>query len=222
MLAVLNTVLYFPTHDITGAVSCASERYDSHSDNLERSGLQTVNHYSERASYEQGSTLKKVKKREVLIDDVVGSASSRVTSAFDSPVIEAKGKRSDRDNPRNHSLSGSGRSSLDSSQTERKTKVKSKQKNAQSTSGSGFHGSNVKSESALPGSTLKEAEEPTKFGSLQLNELDPVEELGASHDLGGNQDLTSWLNFEEDGLMDHDSIGLEIPMDDLMDLNMLM
>ena len=36
------------------------------------------------------------------------------------------------------------------------------------------------------------------------------------------QDLSSWLNFDEDGLQDHDSMGLEIPMDDVSDLNMIL
>lgn len=248
MLAVIYTVFIVITLNIAGAASCASERYDSHSDNLDRGspgGLQTVNHYAERTSYKQGSVLNREKKREVLIDDVVGSASSRVTSAFDSAVVEANGKRSDRDALRNNSLSGSGRSSLDSSQTERKTKVKSKQKNTRTISGSGVHGRfmestdasggssqsainvvNKKSGTTLPGNKPKpkpkpkQAEEGTTFGPL--TELDSMKDLEASQDLGENQDLSSWLNFEEDGLMDHDSIGLEIPMDDLSDLNMLM
>lgn len=164
-----------------------------------------------------------------------------MTSVFDSTVLGPKGKRSDNDNLRNNSLSGDGRSLLDSSQTERKTKAKLKQKNTQSTSGSEIHGrfmestdpsggssqsvinaSNRKSESTFPRNTSNEAEEPTNCANGQLNESDSMEELEVSHDLGGNQDLSSWLNFDEDGLMDHDSIGLEIPMDDLTDLNMLM
>ena len=35
------------------------------------------------------------------------------------------------------------------------------------------------------------------------------------------QDLGSWLNIDEDGLQDDDFMGLEIPMDDLSDLNMI-
>ncbi|KAF7823236.1 uncharacterized protein G2W53_021380 [Senna tora] len=62
----------------------------------------------------------------------------------------------------------------------------------------------------------------SEFGNLPLPELDSIEELGISSGLGGNQDLSSWLNFDEDGLQDHDSIGLEIPMDDLSELSMIM
>ncbi|XP_030506519.2 uncharacterized protein LOC115721375 [Cannabis sativa] len=191
-----------------GGVSCAFERHESHSDSLDI-------HSSERTSYNQGFTPNRVRKREALIDDVVGSASSRVTSAFDNTIPEAKGRRSDRDNNlRNNSLSGGGRSSLDSSQTERKTKTKLKQKNTQNgrfmeSTETQF---NRKTES-------KDAEEPGIFPNLPINEIDPIEDPS---DLGGNQDLSTWLNFEEDGLMDHDSmIGLEIPMDDLAELQFI-
>nr|GEU39969.1 hypothetical protein [Tanacetum cinerariifolium] len=47
--------------------------------------------------------------------------------------------------------------------------------------------------------------------------LDPIDELG----VGGPQDLNSLLNFDDtDDLQDHFSAGLEIPMDDLTELNM--
>jgi hypothetical protein len=47
--------------------------------------------------------------------------------------------------------------------------------------------------------------------------LDPIDELG----VGGPQDLSSLLNFDDtDDLQDHFSAGLEIPMDDLTELNM--
>ncbi|KAI7747597.1 hypothetical protein M8C21_019113, partial [Ambrosia artemisiifolia] len=49
-----------------------------------------------------------------------------------------------------------------------------------------------------------------------LHDLDPIDELG----VGGPQDLSSLLNFDEDELQDHFSAGLEIPMDDLTELNM--
>ncbi|XP_062083040.1 uncharacterized protein LOC133789279 [Humulus lupulus] len=231
-----NEVSYQPEARGAGGVSCAFERHESHSDNLDRGsseGLPTGIHSSERASYNHGFTPNRVKKREALIDDVVGSASSRVTSAFDCTIPEVKGKRSDRDNLRTSSLSGGGRSSLDSSQTERKTKTKLKQKNntqngrfMESTDPSGgssqsMINGNRKNESTLPRNTSKDPVEPAVFPNLQLNEIDPMEELEVSRDLGGNQDLSTWLNFEEDGLMDHDSIGLEIPMDDLAELQFI-
>ncbi|KAG8483496.1 hypothetical protein CXB51_023104 [Gossypium anomalum] len=138
----------------------------------------------------------KGRKREVLIDEVVGSASSRVTSTtLDGKVGGANGKRSE-------------------SRDERKMKAKAKQKNNNlSSSRNGRASSPGKND----GSSTKEVDEPMDFGNLQLNELDTMEELGVPNELGP-QDLSSWLNFDEDGLQDHDSIGLEIPMDDLSDL----
>ncbi|XP_034892802.1 uncharacterized protein [Populus alba] len=204
----------------SGAVSSTFERYDSHSDNFERS-----------------------KKREVLIDDVIGSASSRVTSTLDSTVLGGvKGRRNDRDreqgkdNSRSNSVSGGSHSSLDGVKGERKTKSKPKQKSTHLlNSGNGPRGSYHSVANAsnkieqvgsmflgnIPQDTTKEVDEPSDFPHSQLNEFDTIE-LGGSTDLCGPQDLGSWLNIGEDGLQGHDSIGLEIPMDDLMELNMLM
>jgi hypothetical protein len=203
-----------------GAVSSTIERYDSHSDNFDR-----------------------IKKREVLIDDVIGSASSRVTSTLDSAALGGvKGKRSDRDreqskdNSRSNSVSGASRSSLDCIKGECKTKPKPKQKSTHLlNSGNGPHGSAHSVANAsnkiervgsmslgnIPQDAPKEANEPIDFANLQLNEIDTIE-LGVSTDLDGPHDLGSWLNIDEDGLQDHDSIGLEIPMDDLTELSMLL
>ncbi|EOY33452.1 Uncharacterized protein TCM_041423 isoform 1 [Theobroma cacao] len=222
----------------SGAVSSTFERYDS------SDALPSV-HSSEHAVSKYGSMLNKGRKREVLIDDVVGSASSRVTSTLDGTVGGVRGKRSERDrdqsrdNLRNSSVSGAGRTSLDGSKGDRKTKTKPKQKNnhgyngrlsepllpARGSSKPLANAGNVterevrlSSPSNIYRNSSKEADEPIDFPNLQLNELDTMEDLGASNDLGGPQDLSSWLNFDEDGLQDHDSIGLEIPMDDLSDL----
>ncbi|KAK8544419.1 hypothetical protein V6N13_056200 [Hibiscus sabdariffa] len=214
----------------SGAVCSTFERYDS------PDAIPAV-HSSEHGVSKYGSMLNKGRKREVLIDDVVGSASSRVTPALDGTIGGLRGNRSERereqsrDNLRNvSSVSGAGRASLDGAKGDRRTKSKPKQK---SNSGHGFNArlsdpslpplantgkmaereaSNIRPDSS------KEADEPVDFANLQLTELDPMEELGVSNDIGGPQDLSSWLNFDEDGLQDHDSIGLEIPMDDLSDL----
>jgi hypothetical protein len=75
--------------------------------------------------------------------------------------------------------------------------------------------------SNIPQKSSKGSEEPNQIANLQLPELDSMEALGGvSNDISGPQDLSSWLTFDEDGLQDHDSIGLEIPMDDLTELNM--
>ncbi|XP_012079784.1 uncharacterized protein LOC105640155 isoform X2 [Jatropha curcas] len=202
----------------SGTVSSAFERYDSHGDYFDRG-----------------------KKREALIDDVIGSASSRVTSTLDSAVL--KGKRSDRDKDLNkdstrvNSVSGTSRSLLDGFKNERKTKLKPKQKiNHLSTSGNGARGSSHSGANAsnkinrdsgsmslgnITQDGSKEADEPMDFSNLQLHELDTIG-LEVPNDLDGPQDLYSWLNFDDDGLQDHDSVGLAIPMDDLTELNMIM
>lgn len=60
---------------------------------------------------------------------------------------------------------------------------------------------------------------PRRFCELETEWI-KFHGLAVPNDLTVPQDLNSWLNF--DGLQDHDSIGLEIPMNDLTDLNMLM
>ncbi|GKV34926.1 hypothetical protein SLEP1_g43259 [Rubroshorea leprosula] len=216
----------------SGAVSSTFERYDS------SDALPSV-HSSEHGVSRHGFMLKR--KREVLIDDVVGSASSRITSSLEGHVnVGIRGKRSERErdqsreNLRNGSVSGAG-ASLDSFKSERKAKTKPKQKNSNlSTSGNGVqpgypdaggssqqsmaNASNKSGEvrstsmSNFPRNSTKDAGEPIDFS--KLNELDVAEELGGNQD----QDLGSWLN-ELDGLQDiDDAMGLEIPMDDLSDL----
>ncbi|GMI97254.1 SAGA complex subunit 1 [Hibiscus trionum] len=157
-----------------------------------------------------GSMLNKGRKREVLIDDVVvGSASSRVTSTLDGNVGGLNGREQSRENLRNTS-----------SKDERKAKAKQKHSHL-SNSGNGFNArltEPLKPTDKIHPNSTKETDEPMDFANLQLNELDTMEELGDPNELGGPQDLSSWLNFDEDGLQDHDSIGLEIPMDDLSEL----
>ncbi|KAM7274508.1 hypothetical protein ACFE04_016374 [Oxalis oulophora] len=64
-------------------------------DNLDRntSGALQAANSSEQTYPKHGSSMNKLKKREVLIEDVVGSASSRVTSTLDNTVTGARGKR---------------------------------------------------------------------------------------------------------------------------------
>ncbi|KAI3916753.1 hypothetical protein MKX01_004040 [Papaver californicum] len=70
----------------------------------------------------------------------------------------------------------------------------------------------------VPQGSSVELEEPLDFSNLPLSELDSIGDLGASNNLGAPQDLNSWFNFDEDNLQDHDSMGLDIPMDDLKDI----
>ncbi|KAJ4972272.1 hypothetical protein NE237_005371 [Protea cynaroides] len=245
-----------------GAFSSTGERNGPHNDKLDRGSSGAVQPFalsSDQGIAKHEPLLNRGKKKEVLLDDVVGSAASRATSALGNTVLGgAKGKRSERERDPNkdtlsrNSVAKAGRPSLGNFRGERKTKTKPKQKTAQlSTSGNGLLGRLAEtthpvytsgrgsSETVTHGSVKvsgemglvshgnvrqnlsKETEEPIDFANLQLHELDPIEGLGVSNDIGGNPDLSSWLNFDEDGLQDHDSMGLEIPMDDLSDLNML-
>ncbi|XP_047325282.1 uncharacterized protein LOC124929061 isoform X2 [Impatiens glandulifera] len=110
---------------------------------------------------------------------------------------------------------------------ERKAKAKPKQKTENGihpVRGGGGGGGGQSSGRIQGNHHPKEEKGTTDFANLPLNELDSID-LGMNKDgLGGTQDLSSWLNFEEDGSFDHgdSSMGLEIPMDDLSDLQMLM
>ncbi|KAK9938842.1 hypothetical protein M0R45_015560 [Rubus argutus] len=224
----------------SGAVSSGFGRYDSHSDSLYKGSseaLHVIVDSSAQDCSKQGSMLNlnkdKGKKREVLLSDILGSASSRITSTLDS-VNEVKEKRTERDedqsrdNLRTNALGGAGGSSLDSSRGERKITGKSQHNITTHVSSQSVpNASNRKGRVGppLPGNSpvhsSKEQDEPIDYANLQLDEFNSVEELVPSLDINGNQDLGSWLNFDDDGLHDHDSIGLEIPMDDLTGLSML-
>ncbi|CAN4099517.1 unnamed protein product [Withania somnifera] len=183
------------------------------------------------------SEASRVKRRE--LEDVLGTsiaASSGAVSGVGSSLSSsAKGKGSERDregkgNGREaSSCSGSikmGRPAFSSVKGERKPKTKSKLKTTQlSTSVNGLLGKMSMIISA--GGTgkgnndfdLDELEDPIDLSGLQLPEMDV---LGLPDDLDGQgQDIGSWLNIDEDGLQDHDFMGLEIPMDDLSELNMM-
>ena len=179
---------------------------------------------SDQAFAKNGPILNRGKKKEVLLDDVGSNAAIRSTSSLGSNLGGAKGKRSERDLG-----AKAGRPSIANLRGERKTKSKPKQKAAhvsphivQPSAGV----SNKKREGLIsPGSVLdssKDGKDCLDLGSLPLPELDSIEELNVANEFGGHQDLSSWLNFDEDGLQDHDSMGLEIPMDDLSELSMLL
>ncbi|KAK9907802.1 hypothetical protein M0R45_000742 [Rubus argutus] len=181
----------------SGAVSSGFGRYDSHSDSLYKGSseaLHVIVDSSAQDCSKQGSMLNlnkdKGKKREVLLSDILGSASSRITSTLD--------KRKSQHNITTHVSSQSVPNA-----SNRKGRV-----------GPPLPGNS-------PVHSSKEQDEPIDYANLQLDEFNSVEELVPSLDINGNQDLGSWLNFDDDGLHDHDSIGLEIPMDDLTGLSML-
>lgn len=210
----------------SGAVSSTYKRYDIQSDNLDRGSsdaFQAGVHSSEHALPKHGILLNKVKK-EVLIDDVVGSASSRITSTLNNTNFSGvRGKRSERESKntfRSRSISACG-SSLDSFKSDRKTKAKSKPKNNLGNTNT-LHGTNTAAGGSNPlvsnPCNKKDREvgssSPGNIHPQPLKEADELENLELNElDIGD-----TWFN----GLQDHDSMGLEIPMDDLSDLNMLL
>ncbi|XP_047979781.1 uncharacterized protein LOC125221631 isoform X3 [Salvia hispanica] len=197
----------------------------------------TSAHQSDHSFAKNGPISNRAKRRELLLDDV-GGAVFRASSAL-GIADGAKGKRSERD--RN---TKAGRSSMGGgSKGERKAKSKPKQKTAQlSTSANSFiyKFPDASNPSALespnvnrrkdvrfmssvnaPPVSSNEGKESMEFADLPMNDI--VGELGVDPEIGEPQDLNSWLNFDmDDGLQeDNDSIvGLDIPMDDLAELNM--
>lgn len=201
-----------------------SEQLDIQNEKSERGAFDAYEH-SDQAFAKNGPILNRGKKKEVLLDDVGSNAAIRSTSNLGSNLLGgAKGKRSERD-----SGGKAGRPLIANLRGERKTKSKPKQKAAQVSTHTvqpSANALNKKREGLIsPGNILdssKDSKDCSDLGSLLLHELDPIEELSVANEFGGHQDLSSWLNFDEDGLQDHDSMGLEIPMDDLSELSMLL
>lgn len=180
---------------------------------------------SEQTTGREDTGSNRVKKRELLLDDVVGSSSTPGVGG--SLSSNTKGKRSERDRegkghgrevvPRN-GTNKVGRPASNA-KGERKSKAKPKQKTTQlSVSVNGLLGKipeqSKPSSSSVPKSSEKNAKEKDRYPMDVLD--DPEVDL----QLPG-QDLDSWLNIDDEGLPDDGFMGLEIPMDDLSDLNMM-
>ncbi|KAK6944791.1 hypothetical protein RJ641_025893 [Dillenia turbinata] len=212
--------------------------------------LTPLDHSSEQTTGREDGWSHRVKKRELSLD-VVGGAlgSSGASPGIGSSLPSStKGKRSDRDREgrgygrevlSRNGTAKVGRPPTSNIKGERKSKAKPKQKTTQlSASGSGILGkvtdqpkdglsSVPKSREMSACTNVKEKDDfglamlddPLDLSNLQLPGMDA---LDVPDDLGGQgQDIGSWLNIDEDGLQDHDFMGLEIPMDDLSDLNMM-
>ncbi|KAL2586845.1 hypothetical protein AAZV13_13G079000 [Glycine max] len=212
--------------------------------------LPGLNYSSEQTSGKEDLWSNRVKKRELSLDDVGGTPGISSAPGIGSSVTSsAKGKRSERDRDgKGHSrevLSRNGttkvgRPASSSAKGDRKSKTKPKQKATQnSVSVNGLLGKLTEQpKPALPSvpksnemPTNSNAKEKDEFGLGGLDDHEPIDlsnlqlpgmdVLGVGDDQG--QDLGSWLNIDDDGLQDHDDFmgGLEIPMDDLSDLNMM-
>ncbi|KAL8208457.1 hypothetical protein R6Q57_007869 [Mikania cordata] len=167
----------------------------------------------------------RVKKRELYLDDVAAGTSSGIGTTI---INSAKGKRSERDGLSRNGGPKIGRPASSNVKGERKNKTKLKQKTTQlSTSFNSPIGkisdqnrsfSSVPMKNRIVKETddyklLEDTEEPLDFSHLQLPEMDVLGEQG--------EDIGSWLNIDDEILQDDDFMGLEIPMDDLSDLNMM-
>ncbi|KAF5743069.1 hypothetical protein HS088_TW09G01131 [Tripterygium wilfordii] len=229
-------------------VSWLSQNGDSYINSSDM--LPPVNRLPEQTSVKEDLWSNRVKKREILLDDVIGgtlgTSSSAPSGIATSLSGSTKGKRSERDREgKGHSkevLSRNGNNKIgrpvsSNSKGERKSKIKPKQKTTQlSVSVNGFLGKISEQPKPTLVSESKSSEMTTNakkkngFGLDSLDEaidlsnlqLPGMDVLGVPDDFGGQgQDLSSWLNIDDDGLQDHDFMGLEIPMDDLSDLNMM-
>ncbi|QCD80267.1 hypothetical protein DEO72_LG2g588 [Vigna unguiculata] len=222
------------------------DNHDLHSSDM----LPALNHSSEQTSGKDDLWSNRVKKRELSLDDVGGAPGlSSAPGVGSSVTSSAKGKRSERDRDgKGHSrevqsrngTTKVGRPASSSAKGDRKSKTKPKQKATQnSVSVNGLLGKLSEQPKPALSSTPKSNEMPTtsntkekdEFGLGGLDDHEPIDlsnlqlpgmdVLGVGDDQG--QDLGSWLNIDDDGLQDHDDFmgGLEIPMDDLSDLNMI-
>ncbi|XP_010535694.1 PREDICTED: uncharacterized protein LOC104810917 isoform X2 [Tarenaya hassleriana] len=155
----------------------------------------TLNEPSDHQAEARGSgAVSSTKRREVLIDDVVGSASSKITTMS----LDSGSKRSERDVERKKDGPGN------------KIKTKPNQKNSNQQSARTTHPTGP-SGRANPHHQppVEDEEAPLDFNNMAFPELDSMEEPA---------DLGNWF----DGLQDIDTMGLEIPMDDLSDVKLLL
>ncbi|XP_058110303.1 uncharacterized protein LOC131253351 isoform X2 [Magnolia sinica] len=237
--------------------SQAGQKVDSN-DKYSSDASQSANHLPEQTFVKEDMWSNRVKQRELLLHDVVGSAggtSLRTTSGLGSSLVSGtKGKRSERERDgkgHNRELSRNvtakvGRPSLSNVKGERKSKAKPKQKTTQlSASVNGLLGKaseqpratlppvtklrdmpivgNTKAKDEFGLDSMCDASNDPEALDLSHLPLPVMDDLVVTEDLDGQaQDLGSWLNnFDDDGLQGHDFMGLDIPMDDLSDLNMM-
>ncbi|XP_021716364.1 uncharacterized protein LOC110684251 isoform X2 [Chenopodium quinoa] len=190
--------------------SCTDDFGRGYIDSLKAAGRSSVRSFPELESLSH-----KGKKRELLLDDVGGT--SRGAIAFGSSVIGgAKAKRSERD--RDHSrgvlmaTAAGENQSVVSFSTDQKPKTKPKNLTSSMKPTSSLEqwkntenkrGRELGLSGNAPEDACQESEEHIDFES--------IEQLDIPNDPNAPEDFSNWLT----GLQDYDSIGLEIPMDDL-------
>ena len=174
-----------------------------------------------------------VKQRELLLDEVVGSITGgtmKISGLGTSLVSNTKGKRSERDREgKGHNRDGarSGRPPSSNAKGERKNKTKPKQKTANISAPSNstprdpqlpakiMPSGNGKESTAAPAAARRDDPANTS-NDAEMPDLSNLELPGMDVDFGG------WLNMDDDdGLQDLDLMGLEIPMDDINEINLM-
>lgn len=189
-------------------------------------------HLSDLSFAKEDPWTNNVKQRELLLDEVVGSITGGTlkTSGLGAALVSnTKGKRSERDREgKGHNRDGgrSGRPPSSNAKGERKNKTKPKQRTANisapvssalsrdpqlqtkiTTSDNSKDSTSAASRRDEPVNATNDAEIP---------DLSNLELPGIDGDFGG------WLNIDDDdGFQDLDLMGLEIPMDDINEINLM-
>ncbi|XP_062181197.1 uncharacterized protein LOC133885493 [Phragmites australis] len=188
-------------------------------------------HLSDLSFAKEDPWTNNVKQRELLLDEVVGSITGGTlkTSGLDTSLVSnIKGKRSERDREgkgHNRDVARSGRPSSSNTKGERKNKTKPKQKTANISAPV----SSTPRDPQLPAkitpsnngkggtaAAVRHDEPANASNDAEMPDLSNLELPGMDVDFGG------WLNIDDDdGLQDLDLMGLEIPMDDINEINLM-
>ena len=175
-------------------------------------GFASPNHSSEQDFAKTGPITNRGRKKELLLEDVGGSFPKAAPS-----FGGAKGKRSERDPSGRNTKAGRG----PNNKGDRKVKAKPKQK-----AGPLSASANVSVNGSNNMIVKREAESVPKANGNPLVEEGKVADLAElSTELGvangiidENQDLSSWWEEEDGGLLEDFSMGLDLPMDDLSEV----
>lgn len=188
-------------------------------------------HLSDRPFAKEDPWTNNVKQRELLLDEVVGSITGGTLKASGlgtNLVSNTKGKRSERDREgKGHNRERSGRPPSSNAKGERKNKTKPKQRTANISApvSSALARDPHPQTKTTPSERSKDStsaprrhDEPANpTNDTEIPDLSNLELPGIDGDFGG------WLNNidDDDGFQDLDLMGLEIPMDDINEINLM-
>lgn len=174
-----------------------------------------ANRFSEHNFPELEPLVHKGKKRELLLDDVGGTSSRGATAFGSSRSGGANGKRSERDRDQGRgalmAAACKNQSVVNFTEQKPKTKPKTLTTTVQPTPSSVQWQSTEHKRGRDLRLSSGNAPEDASHESEEHIDFDAIEQLDISNDPNAPEDISSWLT----GLQDYDSIGLEIPMDDL-------